>query len=304
MTHPDLLSTEDRLILDLGKLGYPCVKVLGQYNYRQMRRSLEMHRHVGMLEICYLEKGTQYYHVQGKDYRMKGGDVLLTFPGEEHGTRDFPEEKGRLFWLIILLPGPVGKQRLLNLTKEETKEMIDRLLHLQSNRMFHGSALLKNHLNRIFQVYREQDSLYKKIQITNLLLGFLIHVVELGERATENQVSETISQVCRFIQQNIHDELSLESLASQWNLSLSHFKYRFKKETGIPPADYIVRQKIAMAKELLAGGCKVHDVAYRLAFSSPSYFATVFKRYSGKTPTRYTREKLNISHPSPASQVA
>ncbi|MEN8227392.1 MAG: AraC family transcriptional regulator [Bacteroidota bacterium] len=296
MEQPDYKSTVERHILDLGSLGFQCVKALGKYNYRKIRRSLEMHKHEGMLEICYLDKGTQYYNIEGKDYHLKGGDLLLTFPGEEHGTMEFPEEKGRLFWLILTLPGSGSNQRLLNLTPKESGVLTDRLLQLQSNRMFQGSLHLKNHLNRIYQIYNEKEPVYKKIQITNLLLGFLIHVVEFGEQSTESRVSETIDQICLFIHNNIHDELKLEIIAAKWHLSLSHFKYRFKQEIGIPPADYILRQKINAAKEMLLADHPVQEVAYGLAFSSPSYFSTVFKRYTGKSPTQYFMEKSDPQH--------
>jgi len=278
-------------ILNLGKLGFQCVQELGQYNYQRMRESKEMHLHEKMLEIYFLDKGSQYYSINGMGYRMKGGDFLLTFPGEEHGTKQFPQEKGRFFWLMITVPEPADKKRLLNLTRKETGELMHRLLQLRSNRMFRGYPAAMHDLNKIFEVYKEKESIYKKIQINSLLLGFILNVLECGEKSVDNQVTETISQICRFIQNNLEDDLELETLAGECNLSLSHFKYRFKRETGIPPADYILRQKITLAKEMLQQNQSVHDVAYGLAFSSASYFSTVFKRYTRKTPTQFIIEE-------------
>lgn len=289
MSKPDLQSTNERHILDLGSAGFQCVKVLGTYTYRKITESKEMHRHEGMMEIYYLDKGSQYYSINGKGYRMKGGDVLLTFPGEEHGTRDFPQEKGRFFWLIILIPEPTEKLRLLNLNLKESRILINRLLDLQSHRHFKGSPRLKNDLNKIFQLYAEKDSIYNRIKITHLLLGFILKVVDLGEDSVEKRVSTTIDQICRYIHDNIHDDLKLETIAAHGNLSLSHFKYRFKLETGIPPAEYILRQKIEAAKEMLLKNHRVTEVAYGLAFCSSSYFATVFKSYTGITPTQFVR---------------
>lgn len=283
----DLQSTDERLILDLGSMGFQCIRALGKYNYREIRESLEMHTHEGMLEICYLDKGSQYYNIEGEDFHLKGGDLLLTFPGEEHGTMDLPEEKGRLFWLMVFLPGTRDKQRILNLTLKESRTLTDRLLQLQSNRLFPGKPLIKQNLSLIFQIYEETDNIYKKIRITSLLLEFLLQVVELGEQSAENKMSETISETCHFIEHNVQEDLKLEVLASKYHLSLSHFKHRFKKETGIPPADYILREKINAAKKMLLQDQPVHNVAYELAFSSPSYFSTVFKRYTGHTPSSF-----------------
>ncbi|MEN8156630.1 MAG: AraC family transcriptional regulator [Bacteroidota bacterium] len=292
MEELDLKSTDERHILDMGILGFQCIKVLGQYNYREMRNGLAMHRHEGMLEICYLDKGEQHYNIEGEDYLMKGGDFLLTFPGEEHGTMGYPEEKGRLYWLVIILPEYHGKKRLLNLTEDETYVITQRLFGLKTNRIFKGSPQTKNHLQKIFNIFNEKQDTYRKIRIACLLLSFLLHVVELGEKSIVKNISETIGKIKNYIQENVHEDLKMEVLASLGHLSVSHFKYRFKNETGITPGDYILRQKIEAAKNLLKDNQPVKDVAYELAFSSPSYFSTVFKRYTGLAPSDFKEKDL------------
>ncbi|GAA3582263.1 AraC family transcriptional regulator [Snuella lapsa] len=287
MQELDKVSTEERQIIDLEGLGFECIKVLGSYNYRQMNKSLEMHVHENMIEICFLEKGTQYYHIQGEDYRINGGDLLLTFPGEEHGTKSFPEERGRLFWLIMEVPDK--NRRLLNLTKKDTKLFIESFMSLKSNRKFKGSDRLKHDLNTIYRICKHPISGLDKIKITNLLLHFLLNVLEFGNKHSNQIISKEIVEICTFIKNNLNEPLPLEQLAQLSNLSLSHFKYKFKNEMGYSPTDYILRQKIEKSKEQLCIKTNsVQDVAYNLAFSSSSYFATVFKRYTGITPTQYT----------------
>ena len=181
------------------------------------------------------------------------------------------------------------RKNWVNLNLKESRVLINRLPQLQSHRQFKGSPQLKTDLNKIFQLYAEKGSIYNRIKISHLLLGFILKVVDLGEVSVENSVSATIDQICRFIHDNIHDDLKLETIAAHGNLSLSHFKYRFKRETGIPPAEYILRQKIEAAKEMLLKNHRVTEVAYGLAFCSSSYFATVFKSYTGITPTQFVR---------------
>ncbi|WP_242132523.1 AraC family transcriptional regulator [Aestuariivivens marinum] len=286
MQELDKISTDERQIIDFEALGFECIKVLGTYNYRQMNKSLEMHTHDNMIEICFLEKGTQYYHIQGEDYRINGGDLLLTFPGEEHGTKSFPEERGRLFWLIIEVPNK--NQRLLNLTKKDTKLLVESLMNLKSNRKFKGSDRLKHDLNAIYKICEHPISGLDKIKISNLLLHFLLNVLEFGNKHSNQIISREIADICTYINNNLRETLPLEQLAQLCNLSLSHFKYKFKKDMGYSPSDYILRQKIEKAKELLMDTSNsIQDVAYNLAFSSSSYFATVFKRYTGISPTQY-----------------
>ncbi|WP_299555244.1 AraC family transcriptional regulator [Seonamhaeicola sp.] len=286
MQELDTVSTEERKIIDLEALGFKFIKVLGSYNYREMKKSLEMHVHENMIEICFLEKGTQYYHIQGADYRINGGDLLLTFPGEEHGTKSFPEERGRLFWLVIEVPDK--NSRLLNLTKKDTKLFIESFMGLKANRKFKGSDRLKYDLNAIYRICKHPINGLDRIKITNLLLHFLLSVLDFGNKHSSQTISKEINDICAYIKDNLNEPLPLEHLARLSNLSLSHFKYKFKKEMGYSPSDYVLRQKIEKAKEqLLIKTNSIQDVAYNLVFSSSSYFATVFKRYTGVTPTQF-----------------
>ncbi len=95
----------------------------------------------------------------------------------------------------------------------------------------------------------------------------------------------------RLIQQYPQRIFRLEDLARRAHLSLSHFKKRFKAETGLSPRQYILRDKIEAAKCLLSSQAKpITDIALDLGFVSSQYFATVFKRITGTTPTHYRRQ--------------
>ena len=84
--------------------------------------------------------------------------------------------------------------------------------------------------------------------------------------------------------------IQIRELARLCGLSVSRFKERFRDEVGVPPAEYLTRQKIEAAKSLLlAGDHSITDVAMDLGFSSSQYFATAFKRYTGRTPSEYRR---------------
>ncbi len=65
---------------------------------------LPVHRHAGGWEICYLERGNQVFEVRDQTYRLRGGDVFLTFPDEPHSTGGSPSEPGVLYWLNVRRP--------------------------------------------------------------------------------------------------------------------------------------------------------------------------------------------------------
>ena len=80
------------------------------------------------------------------------------------------------------------------------------------------------------------------------------------------------------------------------HLSESRFKARFRREVGLPPGVYILRAKIAAAcTELRQPGTRVTELAHRLGFSSSQYFATVFRRFTGLTPSTYAGRPANAA---------
>jgi YesN/AraC family two-component response regulator len=66
------------------------------------------------------------------------------------------------------------------------------------------------------------------------------------------------------------------------------FKSRSKAEVGVPLADYVARERVERAKEVRRSGQEsVAAIARAFGYANPQYFATVFKRYTGLTPTQF-----------------
>jgi AraC-like DNA-binding protein len=85
---------------------------------------------------------------------------------------------------------------------------------------------------------------------------------------------------------------TVEALARQAALSRSTFFDRFSRAVGVPPMEYLLAWRMALAKDLLArGDIAIADVAERVGYGSASTFSTAFSRYVGLPPGRYARER-------------
>ena len=104
---------------------------------------------------------------------------------------------------------------------------------------------------------------------------FLLRVITCSQQRPRPSVSPSISNLLHYIVANVHQTLPVPALAARVGLSLPRFKARFRKEVGIPPAEYVLRCKIAAAKaRLTKPGATVTQVALDLNFSSSQYFAS------------------------------
>jgi AraC-like DNA-binding protein len=152
---------------------------------------------------------------------------------------------------------------------------------------------MKKMLDDIFSLYTTPPSQMHRIQILNQLTSFLLAIIQRSQTNAALPSNRRI-EISTYIANNLYNDLSVELLAEKMHFSDSHFKSWFKKEFGVPPADYVLRLRIEEAKKLLQteGENIVTDTAYRLNFSSSQYFATVFKKYTGITPSEYRNSVL------------
>ena len=84
---------------------------------------------------------------------------------------------------------------------------------------------------------------------------------------------------------------TVAQLAKKAALSRSAFFERFARTVGLPPMEYLLAWRMAVAKDLLRrDDLDLAQVAERIGYSSASTFSTAFSRHVGQSPSRYARE--------------
>jgi AraC-like DNA-binding protein len=84
---------------------------------------------------------------------------------------------------------------------------------------------------------------------------------------------------------------SVTQLAKKAALSRSAFFERFTQAVGLPPMEYLLVWRMAIAKDLLRSqNLGLTEVAERVGYRSASAFSTAFSRHVGMPPSRYARE--------------
>ena len=79
-------------------------------------------------------------------------------------------------------------------------------------------------------------------------------------------------------------------MAAVAGLSPNHFSKLFKRSTGLPPHQYVIRERTEKAKALLTGtDLPVSVVAQDCGFSDQAHLTRHFRRLVGTTPARFRR---------------
>jgi AraC-like DNA-binding protein len=107
-----------------------------------------------------------------------------------------------------------------------------------------------------------------------------------------------LRRVTEYIQQNLDKDLALAELAAVVYMSPYHFARLFRYSTGVPPHRFVVRQRIARARDILATPeLSIAQVSRLVGFRTPSHFTTVFRRVLGITPGAYRTASLREDRP-------
>jgi AraC-like DNA-binding protein len=261
----------------------PGLVMFGRWQHPASVRAIPSHTHRGGMEICFLERGEQTFRVQGRLHRMRGHDQFFTLPDEVHDTADLPEERGILYWLILRFE---GSKRLLGLAPAQAAQLKSELLRMPT-RHFRGHPDCARLLAEMTALLLDRHGGTRRlITLQALLLRYLTLTIQASARGAHGSASPLLQRVLHYVDGHLGDPVRVARLAQVARLSESRLKARFKREIGVPPAEYWLRQKIERAVTLLPTR-SITDIAYELGFSSSQYFATVFKRYQLVSPSRH-----------------
>ncbi len=98
-----------------------------------------------------------------------------------------------------------------------------------------------------------------------------------------------LRRICGHLQKHLADASTLQQWAARLGVDATTVQRRFARETGMRFGQWRQQARLLRALERLATGQKVVDVALALGYTSPSAFATMFKRQFGQTPSAFFR---------------
>ncbi len=277
-------QTNDRIVYNLGALGYKRCNQFGHYKYTEVKPSLKNHIHNNSIEICYCLKGQQFYNIEDNELKLTGNDILIVAPNTVHSTGIYPEDKGELFWIQVSLNNTLGK--LCHLPFSQSDYVL-KALEKKSNMVFKGAFSLKSVLNSLLTQLQQPQSMLSTITINQLIVQLLLDTLSLTEKPQQLKPTIRLDIINKYIEKHLNRSIYVDELAGAIKISVSYFKSWFKDNTGITPKEYINRIKIKQAKIDLLHEKTITQVAFNLGYNSSQYFATSFKKFTGTTPKAY-----------------
>ena len=115
-----------------------------------------------------------------------------------------------------------------------------------------------------------------------------------AEPETEEQETRTITNITRYLQEHLSEEVSLSVLSEVFHLNAQYISQLFKNEIGVGFLVYLTNIRIEKAKKLLLStSCSIAEVAEQSGYGDYRVFTKVFKKTEGITPSQYRRDFLD-----------
>ena len=126
-------------------------------------------------------------------------------------------------------------------------------------------------------------------QLQEQTCNILSSALAYRDSKPNGQYKTLIRQAKEYIEHHYtNPELTLNDVASQANLSASHFSVVFSQETHQTFKEYLTEIRINKAKELLRmTALRSADIAYQVGYNDPHYFSSVFKKNTGFSPIEF-----------------
>lgn len=271
--------------------GLPELPEVGKLQVKNAAWPMPMESHPDAVEFLLLRSGCKQIQVENRLYEMQGGDLLVVFPGERHGAEDFVQNRTSLAYLLMAVPTEVPRFCML---EEEERSALWEQLKLLKGRMLKVSPSVCRTMDRLFDHVNTGLPL-ERARIRTELMRFLFQILE--EAGEENKsLPADIAAVIRYIREAREEMPDIAKMAALVNLSESRFKQKFKQATGIPPAEFTVREKIRESQTLLKDPARtVTSIAMELGFSSSQHFSVLFRKYTGLSPIQYRQNHEFVS---------
>lgn len=243
-------------------------------------------------EITYILSGKGRYLVEGKEYEVEAGDLIMCNPGVKHQN-------------IMVNPKEPTVEFFTGFTDFHFKNMPPNSIVLKEDGyLMHTSSLVKQEFSKhCYEMIVENEAC--KVGKYFMLKAHLIQMLLLIIREiTEEEITEqksynfesynksyAVKKIINYLSENYESKISLDKIARNMYLSPVYISKIFKEETGESPINFLIKIRLEKAKDILlsASNGSIKHIANSVGYDDVYHFSKLFKKYYGISPLNYKK---------------
>lgn len=251
--------------LYLTDVGYfPCAK----HHYRERKDGIEE------FIFIYCTEGSGIVNVNKKQYILHENEAICIPRFQGHSYYACEENPWSILWVHFKGEDtqyfPLEEYRIVQFDSSNS-----------TNRMLFLFELL-------FSVLERNYTLGNFIYISQVLALILAETYDREKHNTTLEQNKYVTSVVRYMYKHLQENLTLEQIAEEFELSKSYLNIIFRKYTQHAPMDFYINLKMKEACKLFRStNLYVYEVAQRLGYRDQYYFSRIFKKVVGISPKEY-----------------
>ena len=234
--------------------------------------------------VIYTVEGAGYLTSRSQEGPTREGEAVLYAPGELQNYKTDPATgRWHLLWAHFVpkpswqpwLRWPMGPHGVMS-------------LQLEKGEVRRGFVAA---MQRMLGVFRRRLPNARDFA-GNALEEALLWAQVTASQGDWSRMDPRVRRGMDYLATNLRQPFRLETLARHCGLSVSRAAHLFKTETGASPQQFFEQQRMWHARHLLRlTGLGVAEVAAEVGYDDPFYFSHRFRRFSGKSPSRFRQQK-------------
>ncbi len=230
-------------------------------------------------ELIFIIKGRFEYLTRDKKYALSKNDVLCIAPLEEHKLIHL---KGQaLIGCVHFDLVRADESGTSNYVPSPRPETVTRIKNAE---------LFSQLFKECYETFNKFHD-HKAALLNSLVKAIWLKLSEDWGQQSSSELSQIVEGMTDYLRKNLFNDVSRNDLAREFGYSPEHINYIFKKELGITPTQFVNREKILMALNLMqTENLSIREASDRLGFCDQYHFSKSFKRVVGLSPSFFKRK--------------
>ena len=237
----------------------------------------EFTTNTAIFRLEYIISGKGYINTKGYSVIVNPGDTYLLHCGDNHNY--YSDAMNPMDKVWINFKGDFAKN-IINFFK------LDNVVVFRNT---DSSEYIKN-MHKICKENIDPTVLQSKTMAYFVELAHFLSMQHYDKLSNLDYMDDIRS----YLDLHILDNISISELASQISLSPNQTIRNFKKRFGITPHQYIIKNKMRLARTLLRSSTKtIEQISAELNFNNPVHFSRIFCEHIGMRPSKYRKVSVN-----------
>lgn len=224
--------------------------------------------------LIYCVEGEGYVYVEDRMYTLRGKEAFCIPRNQKHKYYASEEDPWSIFWVHFKGDNtgyyPLDTCQIIGINSTHAENRIITLFDV------------------LFRVLERNYTLGNFIYISQVL-SLILSEIYFREKVDEvSNQSKHITAMVRYMYQHLNENLTLEDLSEEFELSKSYINASFKKYADRAPIAFFIRLKMQEACKLLKStNMYIVEVSQELGYDDQYYFSRIFKKVIGVSPKEY-----------------